>query len=269
MSVLDGACHIMNDKHNEKYKSKKSCIGVVLSVLVILLGVGAMLWYYAPHLLWKYAEWRYGLHEIERIVTGQMPEVGVPDDWMEHSFDNMRLSLPPDMTLVTQEGGYKENMSFRVVSIPYPDLDAFLRIAPLLHPEQNSFSTLTQLRFESLTVDAGDFHWSMSRQEARWHSYVIGTIRLMYPSNFGTHSVEIFSGKNWDGLLLLRKKIDINKCQFDWHCMYCSNGGFIVFSTFGESTKLDLDVVRAIVRSIEVDCPCQQNDHAQGIGVFE
>ena len=84
----------------------------------------------------------------------------------------------------------------------------------------------------------------------------------MYPSNYGTHSVEFFSGKNWEGLLLFPREKKLDKCrwQLDWHCMHCSNGGFIFFGAVGESTELDLDAVRRVVQSVDINCVCLPDD---------
>ena len=252
--------------HERKNKSKRFCIKIVLAVAVIFCG-WVVLWYYAPHLLWKYAEWRYDLHEVEKIETVLMPEVDIPENWVEHSFKNMHFRLSPDMSPVEEDltGSifWSENMVFRLFPMTYPDLSEILRLASRLHPEHKHF-TLTQLYFESLKAGASDFHWSMSRQEALWHCHMVCVVRSVFPGSYGMRSAEFFSGKNWEGLLFFpkEKELDYDRWMLEWHCMYCSNSGLAYFSTpiKSKDKELAMSVVRGIIQSIEIDCGCSSDE---------
>ena len=264
--------------HEGKNKSKRFCIRIVLAVAVIFWSGCVVLWYYAPHLVWKYREWRYDLHDVEKIETGLMPVVDITEDWVEHSYDklpydkwqvNLRFHVPPDMSPLEEDFTgtvfLNENTRLQIIPLYYFDWSEILLLATRLHPEHKLF-TVTQLRLESWKAGASDFHWSMSRQEALWHAHMVGVVRTV-PLYFfdGMRSAEFFAGKNWEGLLFFPKGNYCGDCRmFEWHCMYCSNGGTIFFSlptdVRRKDREIDMNVVRGIIQSIEIDCGCSSEE---------
>ena len=259
---------IMEKKLRVKPKSKFFLV-ITLTVIVFLAIVGRLLWYYWPHLWWKYLERKSELQHVEKILNHPMPITTVPEDWVEHSWNCLRFRLPPDMSLMAKPEGTFGGSSYDrfsnesiVITIGLTSLrepDPFLELASKVYPEKN-FLTLSQLRLETFGVESSDFRWSMSRQEALRFVFLMTVRRVIVPRFI--NSTESFSGKNWDGLLLYGGSRGI---AFDWQsrCCYnngCFNGGRIGFSPLDEEQgveNLDINIIRGIVQSIEVvDCPC-------------
>lgn len=267
----------MDCNHKGKQKSKKFDSASVLTVIAILMITGGLSWYYTPHLFWAYTWWQYGKPELDMIPHSLMPEIDIPEDWMEHTLGNLRFHLPPDMSLVEDESNQPKQSLFRndkitayLSRVPqFGDVNGrtekYLQAASRLHPAQKTFLSNIQLTFEALNVRANDFRWSMSRQEAQWHFFIVD-IRHSTLSASDIKSVEYFAGKNADGLLIFRsgEVSDDNSpimqsCIVYWQCAGNLDIGTINIVVFGES-KFDYNVVRGIVQSMEINNGCLSND---------
>jgi hypothetical protein len=263
---------IENNNQQTELKSRKSCFGIILTIIAVFAIAGGLLWHYAPHLHWKHAEWQMGafLDLIERIPHSPMPEVSISDYWIEHSSGCVRFQLPPDMSTMRERGTSvvfcNEHFEARF-SQSTADLNGILQTASRVHPEKKTFLTLSQLCLESLGVSAKDFRWSMSRQEAAWHTFIVCLRPLIVRPD--TSSVESFSKRNWEGLLF-RGEIMVNdyicakrrNVHFQWYCTTCSVSGRVYFYSLNEGLELDInDDIRRIVQSIEVNCGCLQDTH--------
>ena len=89
-----------------KPKSKRFYLFVIaLSTIAFLSIAGGLLWYYLPHLWWKYVERKSELQHVEKIPNSPMPITAVPEDWVEHSWKFLRFRLPPNMSLMEKPEG--------------------------------------------------------------------------------------------------------------------------------------------------------------------
>ncbi|MCL2118204.1 MAG: hypothetical protein FWH27_07235 [Planctomycetaceae bacterium] len=252
---------IMDCSHTDKLKSKKSSTRI-LCVVVALLIAGGLFGYYWPHLLWKYGEWRLKplLKDIKKISNSPMPIIDIPENWVEHSVGCVRFHLPPDMSIVNSRSAvesnstkfHNEKISIRVTqdSLCIPEV---LQAASRLHPTQKTFLTLSQLRLESYNMMPNDFHWSMSRREVGWHTFIISLRPVIVPRN--VKCSESFSRRNWEGLLLFVSG-ELNHRYFDWQCISCPIHGTIYFLPIAEGQELDVNVMRGVIQSMEVSCGC-------------
>ena len=261
----------MNNIQQDKTKSKHSCLGVILTTIVFLLVVGGLFWYYFPHLSWKYFEMTSELHHVGKISNRLMPVTDFPEDWVEHSLGCMRFRLPPDMS--PQE--YPEESFGALLDTPLKysngnilvsvHLDSnnkpipFLRQALRVFPEEN-FLTLTQLCLKTFEVEPSDFSWSMSRQEAFRFVFLITLREVIMPSY--VESTESFSGKNWEGFMGFGEAYRGFVFQWESSCCFTNDrytGGFISLGHVGSEQgieTLDINVIRGIIQSMEVNCSC-------------
>lgn len=219
--------------------------------------VGAVVFYYRFHLLWKYAEWQMGLSDVRAIPDGPMPDVAVPDDWVLCEFDRFEFRLPPEMAADVEQqtaiGGeyrmYHDVMPFRQVATMIAPEDTTggigeaLAVATWMSPASESF-TMPTFRLAVYRSDARDFRWSMSPAEARWHSHLM-TFGQLFRS-LGTQA-EALPGRNFDGLLSLSK----GHAYFEWQCREGTEFGRLIFD-YDDAT--DLDWIRAVCRSFRATC---------------
>ena len=110
----------MDCNHSEKHKkfSLRIILIAIFSVGVVVIG----LWYYLPHLIWKYTTWRVepSLTHLESIPYSPMPEIGIPEDWVEHSSGGVRFRLPADMFPINESSvvGFRNaHMGIRFVQL--------------------------------------------------------------------------------------------------------------------------------------------------------
>ena len=260
----------MNCNRKEKNKAKIVFLSVFLTTIAILLLTGGLIGCYWPHLLWKYCEWKYVHAEREHLINilgdisnGTMPKIEIPDEWVEHSLDCVQFYLPPDMSSLAERNtsAYfgNENINIHVAMKSQP-LQSILQGASQMHPAQKTFLTLSQLRLETCNTKASDFHWSMSRREVLWHTYIISLRSVILPPIY-VKFIESFSGQNWDGLLFFSSKGPL--ILFEWQCISCPVHGTIYFSPMKEEQELDINVVHGIVQSIRVNCSCLQDVHCE------
>ncbi len=211
-----------------------------------------------------------------------MPEVVVPESWMEHSLGCLHFRLPPDLlpqvsaTLTSRQitdspldpryvDFCNENIHVVIDQNLY-DSQEFLQLASRMHPARKKISTMNELRLVSCGEAADDFSWSMSRKEAAWHTFIL-SLRLSM-IRIDTERTESYTGRNWEGTLLFVKNIDKYSrkkdiLQFLCECNSCPVQGIINFIPEDEGKNFDADIARRIIRSLEIHCtgcpPCQRS----------
>lgn len=258
----------MDSTHEEKAKPKRSCLKILLLTAAILSIVGMLGYYYWPHFLWKYAERKLG-SDLKKIPVSPMPEGDIQEDWTDHSLGCLRYRLPPDMTLYVSDVGpgeslmsvlapdndndndvfFNDNLTI-IINLHSLDRREILEAASRMHPGQKTFSTMTQLRNEACGVAADDFRWSMTHKEAAWHTFIV-SIRHVLVLPY-VERAESFSGRNWEGLLMLS---NIRHHYCEWECLSCNVGGAIGF-VGKNGQNVDIEIVKSVIQSMEVDCDC-------------
>ena len=254
-----------NKANSSKTIFRSWCFFAIVASTVI---AGGALWYYWHHLTWKYLEWKYALKNIEGVPSSPMCPVDIPEDWEEFSFSFMNCFFPPELSFrgkqpIANEPDYillhDENTGIRISITRFQNTqhrtvdNEFSRLLSVPHPTEKTM-TLTQRWLESLSVNANDFRWSMNRKEARWHIAMM-TLRPEIDRYEHRKFIETFVHENWECTLEFFDE--------DWKVMYssqCFSGSCLVSISFfadEESIeKLDLDIVRKIAQSINIDCSC-------------
>ena len=211
----------------------------------IVLSCGILLTHYRSHLSWKYVEWRENLQDIRAIPDHPMPELDIPDDWVECSLGDMTFRLPPEMTanesrkkVYNGSSGsaiyFHEGRKIFVSLNPYDDMQEFLQYSNSEKP----FS-FPQWRLECFRVGADDFRWSMSPQDVQKHRYWV-TMRPSFPCR----STESFFRENFDSLLMFADHL-----TFECQSTSSAIGACILFTD--NNKNFDTDVVRRVCQSIE------------------
>jgi len=219
----------------------------LILIVIIILSCGILLVYHRSHLLWKYEEWQGNLQDVRAIPDGPMPELDIPDDWVECSVGCMTFRLPPEMA-----AGKTIEKTGRAVAYQYEQRKISVFLTPrdnrpglIQHPISGKTITFPRVLLESYRTNADDFRWSMSPQEVQWHR------DCMVPRHFGYQtSVELLFREDIDGILAFDKH---NRHNFEWQNTSGTASGFIYFEDKGE--KPDHDWMRRVCRSIEIVLP--------------
>ena len=243
---------------------------VLLPVLLIaLLG-----YHYKSHLLWKYVEWRYDLYAENTIPVLPMPEVEIPDDWIEHSCGNLRFRLPPNFILKEEDRWEAMgpiisitlfNDSYRIHGRSLYDdfvpdfsvLEEGLWRNELLKlvsskqdlrkyfPDSKEPLSFPSLRLECCLVGANKFRWSMSSNEVEHNTFfiILRSCINVYPAK-----AETFFRDDVYGLNLFKT----NSVQIDWKSTSTNDEGYIHVIDYHNSSELDVDLARRISKSIRI-----------------
>ena len=253
----------MDCNQEKKHKQKNSVSGIILSLIAILLVTAGLLWYYYPHLLWKYYEWKLELQDIEKVPNSPMSAVDIPENWIEHSWGYVRLYFPPEMSVVDRGATgmlWFEDEKFRICitqTAPDPYINAVfepllgLEKAPQLHPSRKSNMTWIQLRLESYSYGSSDFSWSKSRKETLWYSFLIQKRPIILYDEGVTKFTESFSRDNCESIIFHTNR---PHCELQSTC--CNIFVNIYSRSLEEDQMFDINSFRAIVQSIEVNCGC-------------
>lgn len=256
----------MDYNHKKEQKPKRSFFKIVLILVVIFLITGRLLWYYWPHFQWKWAEWRAWerIAGLERIPSSLMPEVEIPEDWIEHSLGCIQVSMPHDLLVDYRNHGethiaeYRnENIIIKVIQTSCSPHDFLEKVSWLArisqaHPQKNIFLTMFPLYIEATGVVPADFRWSMSRKEVEWHKYLILDVRGLST----VKQTESFSTSKWEGWFCFGNDGKNNTGIFQWSCISCPAFGSIYFYPVDKGQELDLNLVRGVSQSMKVNCGC-------------
>jgi hypothetical protein len=221
----------------------------LILIVIIILSCGILMVYHRNHLLWKYEEWQGNLHDVRAIPDGPMPELDIPDDWVECSLGRMTFRLPPEMVADKMTEKTIRGTGHAVV---YQDehrkINVYLapsdnRLGLIQHPISGKTTTFPRTRLESYRTNADDFRWSMSPQEVQWHRGCMAT----RPFRMSFYSIESLFREDIDGILAFDKR---NRHNFEWQNTSGTESGFIYFEDKDE--KPDHDWMRRVCQSIEI-----------------
>ena len=260
----------MNEVRQNKSKHKHPCSVMILTFVVFLSVTVGLCWYYSPHLYWKYFEMTTKPRHFEKIPCSPMPMVEIPVDWLEYSWKDMRFRLPPDILMEddVERALYcvmfrGENIEIGITHLSLDIPDPFLELALRIFPEE-SFLTRTQLCLRSFEVGSGDFSWSMGRQEALQFVFCMTNRDRMINVPANQEICESFSTKNWDGLLGSIERNFI--CDIETTCCF-ANGRkvqrciiFVPADDGQGAEALDINIIRGIIQSVEINCACSPID---------
>ena len=217
----------------------------LILITIIILSCGILLVYHRNHLLWKYEEWQGNLHDVRAIPDGPMPELDIPDDWVECSLGCMTFRLPPEIA-----AGKTTEKIGRAVAYQYEQRKISVFLAPrdnkpelIQHPISGKTITFPRALLESYRTNADDFRWSMSPQEVQRHRDCMAP----HPFRMSTYSIESLFREDIDGILAFDKR---NTHIFNWQNTSGTVSGFIFFEDKGE--KPDHDWMRRVCQSIEI-----------------
>jgi hypothetical protein len=223
----------------------------VLLIVIIAIAVSSGLLgaFYRHHLMWKYVEWQGDLYHVAAIPNTPMPDMVVPEDWVEHSLNGMTFRLPPEMALTVKKNNtaaFNDGHRKIVISSSHitPDL------AQTLTSRLNSSSaidsmTLPRLRLECFRASADEFRWSMSSADVRKLADNIALRPLLEMNK--PQFTESFSRADWDAIILFDDKHVI----LDWQSTTSTEAGYAHFTAVNDE-PLDFDWIRKICQSIEM-----------------
>jgi len=232
------------------HKVRTSFYLKLVLIASIVLSCGILLTHYRSHLSWKYVEWRENLQDIRAIPDHPMPELDIPDNWVECSLGDMTFHLPPEMAanesrkkVYHASSGsiiyFHEGRKIFVSLKPYDDMQEILQYSKSEKP-----LTFPQWRLECFRVGADDFRWSMSPQDVQKHCYWVTMRSIGIPCQ----STESFFRENFDSLLMFADHL-----TFECQSTSSTIGARILFT--GNNENFDPDWVRRVCQSIEFASP--------------
>lgn len=236
-------------RHGGRFRS----FTLAVVALVVVLGVVALIaLQYRSHLFWRYEASRLGLHDVQAIPDRPMPDSPTPDGWLRCRLGCIEFSLPPE--LAGNRGAQKNGASpvafqhgSRAVVVALPtdasEFSDLLKTASELCPQSQRF-TIPKLRRACYQASSGDFHWSMTANEVRWHAFCITMGKLMRFKSDG--HTESCSRQDLDGIVHFGGE----RVVFDWQSNDCTLGGYMHFIDHGD--KADPTWIRAVCQSLKV-----------------
>ena len=236
---------------------------IIVTAVLGLFG-GLFGWQYRVHIAWKYYEWRGLYPAIRTVPYSEMPEVDVPDDWIECSLGCLRFSLPPE--LATLEDTTRRKNDYAVFHSDFHSIAVHLdpvngEVAPLLqlaHEFLGNYDgklTTPRVYLEFCKFSTEDFCWSMSSQDVVRFMLFATVYQLSYvdwktAETFFKDDVDrIISFYNGDSLVVVA-----------WQSTTApQHGGYIrVGFRAGSSVDVERDLLamwaRRICKSIRVVC---------------
>jgi hypothetical protein len=237
---------------NSPHKVRTHFYLKLVLIVSIVLSCGILLAYYRSHLLWKYEEWQGNLQDVRAIPDHPMPELDIPDDWVECSLDCMTFRLPPEMAAGKMtEKTIRNSGHAAVYQGEHRKINVYLapsdnKLGLIQHPISGKTLTFPRTRLESYRTNADDFRWSMSPQEVQWHRDCMAP----HPFRMSFYSVESLFREDIDGILAFDKR---SMHIFEWQNTSGTESGFIHFNDKDE--KPDPDWMRRVCQSIEIVSP--------------
>ncbi len=209
---------------------------------------------YHAHLLWKYQERRLGLQSVSTIPDYPMPITVVPEGWVRSRVGCIEFSLPRELAAsetARANGGsiFSCQEGSRVVAVSAPtddyEVSALLKAATHLCPRSQRY-TMPSLRLACYRASSGDFCWSMTPEEVRWHAFRITTSKLIRPISDGsTESLSVLRD-DLDGIVHFFP----GGAMFEWYCKVHMRGGYMLFTDCCETGNRDW--IRAVSQSIRI-----------------
>ncbi len=207
---------------------------------------------YRAHLVWCFTASRLGLHDVQAIPNRPMPECPTPNGWVRCHVGCIAINLPPE--LASNRLPQKNGESFsvfqcgtRAVVIAPPtdanEFSGFLTAATELRPGSQQL-TVPRLRLACYQASSGDFRWSMTADEVRWHAFCITTGQLIRPMSAG--HTESFFRKDCDGIIHFGRQ----RAIFEWQSKERMRTGYVHF--IDRSEQADPSWIRAACQSVTV-----------------
>lgn len=180
-----------------------------------------------------------------------MPDSPTPDNWLRCRVGSIEFSLPPELAnnrLIQKNNSslvvFQHGSRSVIVALPTngSEFSELLNTASELCPEAQKF-TLPMLRRACYRSSSGDFHWSMTSKEVRWHAFCLTTRRLIRSAADG--HTESFTLQDLDGIIDFGGK----RVGVDWQ----SNDGMCGNMVFGDrGDNVDPAWIRAVCQSLKV-----------------
>jgi len=226
------------------YQYSMRTLFLVVGGLAILLGLAL---HYRVHLLWQFASSRV-FDDVRAVPTRAMPKVPVPEDWVHCQFGSLSLDLPRAMAVnadPTPNGWLACQDGSRTLWIALPDecdsLIEWLRNDRGM-PSHGHGLSLPRLRLACYQVSSDDFRWSMTRQEASWHTWCIAASSLLRFKSDGR--VEWLFRDDLEGIVDYGREHAV----FDWQATTGKGWAYLHFRQ--SSGNVDPTWVRPICRSL-------------------
>ena len=241
-----------------------------LFIVVVLGIVGGLIGYhYRFHLFWKYQEWRGILPTVHTIPHSPMPEVGIPDEWIDYSWESLRFRLPPVFSindevarrinarreqricLQSDDESYIIHVSSTHIEVPESSImNVELSIGNALLLNSTKPLTFPRFYLELCKVSSDQFRWSMCADEVQ-RLYLLCGLRKLSSSPVSSvylKKSETFFRDDVDGIVLFT-----NVGSIFWQSTSTTYAGIIVVIDKGGRSEEDfVSFVRKICQSIEV-----------------
>jgi len=224
----------------------------LMAVLVLLAVMSVTAWHYRYHLRWLYESSHLQLRDVQAIPDHPMPKTPTPQGWVRCRVGCVTFSLPPELAknraapkngtpIVTFQQGSRSV----IVDLPRDEgeLSGLLEIAAGLCPQSQRF-TILRLRRACYQASSGDFRWSMTPNEVRWHAFCIAMRKLMelIPDGY----TESFFREGVEGIVHFGGE----RAVFEWESSDGRCGGYMHF--IDRTGKVDPVWVRAVCGSLKV-----------------
>lgn len=224
----------------------------LVAIVVLLAVMAATAWHYRYHLWWLYGSSRLGLGEVQAIPDHPMPNIPTPQGWVRCRVGCVEFSLPPELAknrAAPKNGApivtFQEGSRSVIVDLPRDEgeLSDLLEIAAGLCPQSQRF-TIPRLRRACYQASSGDFRWSMTPNEVRWHAFCIAMRKLMelIPDGY----TESFFREGVEGIVHFGGE----RAVFEWETSDRRCGGYMHF--IDRTGKVDPFWVRAVCGSLKV-----------------
>ena len=197
--------------------------------------------------MWKYAEARLDSDEVHAIPVSEMPQSGIPDDWVSVRVDGMEFRLPSDVVEMKDRSNssvaiFHNGVDVMVMVDRPADNGELYEDVVKIRPELEGL-TLPRLRCYFCQFSTSDFRWSMTLDEVRWHAYCMREGQLFRFRQFGR--VETMFRDDIEGIIHFDGKFAF----FSWEHKQSKQGGYINFC--GASPTIDANFVRGVCESFK------------------
>ncbi|MGL4942365.1 MAG: hypothetical protein ACRC46_04155 [Thermoguttaceae bacterium] len=248
------SCHTNRSPAEQRKWSR--LLFIFAAILVVLFLATLAAYYYRFHLMWQYTVWHAGLQATKVIPNSPMPQVVVPEDWVEFSLGDLSFSLPPDLASSEMEKYRKKDIlvfqnNFQSVIIKSSIIDekmlAFLSMASSFEQSSKKTLTLPRLRLECSMVGADCFDWSASPERVS-HDLNFLVFRPLLIDDH-VKMTETFFRDDIDGIALFYDK----RVVIDWQSTTGLNAGYIHIKNGNGTSENDFtEFVRQVCQSMRV-----------------
>jgi len=234
--------------NNRSSRTTRSIFWTSLTLFVITVSLSVV---FFPHICWRIHERQHGLDNVQGLPYRELPEVKIPDNWIDYSIGSIEIKLPPEVATAehvidrTGAGYYYRTATFSIyvadTSVAMPGLQ-FVDSVAALHPYSDVL-TAPRLRLDCLRRSSNDFSWLMTWRQVGYHSFCM-TWGQIQPAEF--KSIETSFGNTIDKLICFS-----DHCiEISWQSVDLQLEGFI--SIDHDQNIIDKDLARRICKSIMI-----------------